>query len=167
MVHFNVLSHKSLPSCYLFSLVWEFLFFSRNVHVLKFTFFFSFYPIFFLFTPFSHCFSLFCFVFLGNVFSHPCILQFDIFKEKVETHYRSFLTYRIRFVEQKTGISYVIWSSWISRLSEILIFRYSPSKEATSFVSYCFSHPTFTHISGSKCPILMEFSAKCSLRGVV
>ena len=41
----------------------------------------------------------------------------------------------------------------------ILILRYSPSKEAT-FVSYCFSKPTFTHISGSTCPILMGFSAK-------
>ncbi len=58
--------------------------------------------------------------------------------------------------------SYMIWSRWISRLSAILILRYSPTKKTTSFVSYCFSKPTFTHISGTKCPILIGFSAKCS-----
>ncbi len=57
---------------------------------------------------------------------------------------------------------YVIWSSWISLLLAILVLRYGPSKK-TTFVSYCFSQPTFTHISGTKCPILMGFSAKCSL----
>ncbi len=61
----------------------------------------------------------------------------------------------------------MIWSSWISRLSAILILRYSPSKKTTSFVSYCFSKPTFTHISGSKCPILMGFSPKYTLCDVV
>ena len=43
----------------------------------------------------------------------------------------------------------VIWSSWISRMSAILIVRYSPSKKTTYFVFYCFSKPTFTHISGT------------------
>ncbi len=63
--------------------------------------------------------------------------------------------------------TYVIWSNWISRLSAILILRCIPSKKTTSFVSYYFSKPTFTHISGTKCPILMGFSAKCSLCTVV
>ncbi len=45
-----------------------------------------------------------------------------------------------------------------ARLSAILILRYSPSKGTTSFISYCFSKPTFTHISGSTCSILMGFS---------
>ena len=40
-------------------------------------------------------------------------------------------------------IKYVIWSSWISRLSPILIWRYSPSKKTSSLVSYCFSKHTF------------------------
>ncbi len=61
----------------------------------------------------------------------------------------------------------MIWSSWISHLLAILILRYSPSKKATSFVSYCFSKPTFTHISGTKCPILLRFSAKCDLCDVL
>ena len=61
----------------------------------------------------------------------------------------------------------VIWSSWITRLSAILILRYSSSKKTTSFVFYCFSKPTFTHISGNKCLSLMVFSAKCSLCNVV
>ncbi len=61
----------------------------------------------------------------------------------------------------------MIWSSWISRLLAILIARYSQLKRTTSFVSYCFSWPTFTHISGTKCPILRGFSAKCSLYDVV
>ncbi len=43
----------------------------------------------------------------------------------------------------------VIWSSWISRLSAILILRYSPSKKTLSFVSYCFWKPSLTHISGT------------------
>ncbi len=46
-------------------------------------------------------------------------------------------------------------------------YRYSPSKKITSFVSYCFSQPTFTHISGTKWPIFMGFSAKCSVCDVV
>ncbi len=56
---------------------------------------------------------------------------------------------------------YVIWSSWISCLLPILIVL-SPSKKITIFVSYCFSKPTFTHIFGTKCPILMGYSAKFS-----
>ncbi len=60
-----------------------------------------------------------------------------------------------------------IWSSWISRLLAILILRYSLSKKTSFVVSYCFSKPTFTHISRTECPILMEFSAKCSLCDVV
>ena len=62
---------------------------------------------------------------------------------------------------------YVIWSSWTSHLSALLIVRYSLSKKTASFVSYCFSKPTFTHISRTNCPIFMGFSANVALCDVV
>ena len=56
---------------------------------------------------------------------------------------------------------YVMWSSKISRKSDILISRYSQTKQKMSFVSYCFWHPSSAHIVGTNWPISMGFSAKC------
>ncbi len=53
-----------------------------------------------------------------------------------------------------------------SHLLIILTVRYSSSEKTASFVSYCLSKPTFTHILGTKGWILMKFSAKWSLCNV-
>ncbi len=107
--------------------------------------------------------------FVGTTLYHDGIEYFIL-------EYLTFINnYRIRrwrvlvflFIIISVMYTYVIWSSWISHLSAILILRYSPSKETTSFGSYCFSKPTFTHISESTCPILMGFSAKWSLCNVL
>ena len=58
----------------------------------------------------------------------------------------------------------VVWSSKISRKSKILILRYSQIKDIISFVSYCFYNPSIAHIFGTKCPISVRFSAKCSFQ---
>ena len=107
--------------------------------------------------------------FVGTTLYHDGIEYFIL-------EYLTFINnYRIRrwrvlvflFIIISVMYTYVIWSSWISHLSAILILRYSPSKETTSFGSYCFSKPTFTNISESTCPILMGFSAKWSLCNVL
>ena len=63
-----------------------------------------------------------------------------------------------------TTWTYVMWSSKISRKSEILILRQSQTKQKMSFVSYCFWHPSTAHIFGTNQPISMGFSAKCSCK---
>lgn len=40
---------------------------------------------------------------------------------------------------------------------------YSQIKDIISFVSYCFCNPSIVNIFGTKCPILMRVSAKCSI----
>ena len=60
-----------------------------------------------------------------------------------------------------------MWSSKISRKSKILILRYSKTKGIIFFVWYCFCNPSTAYISGTKCPILMRFSAICSFANSV
>ena len=56
----------------------------------------------------------------------------------------------------------VMWSSKISWKSEILILIYSQTKAIIFFVSFFFFQPSTALIPGTRCPILMGFSAKCS-----
>ena len=58
--------------------------------------------------------------------------------------------------------TYVMWSSKISRKSEILILRYSQTKEVFPFVSFCFGNSLIADIFWTGCSISMGFSAKCS-----
>lgn len=55
-----------------------------------------------------------------------------------------------------------MWSSKISRKSEILILRYSQTKEVFPFVSFCFGNSLIADIFWTGCSISMGFSAKCS-----
>ena len=57
----------------------------------------------------------------------------------------------------------VMWSSKISRKSEILILRYSQTEEVFPFVSFCFGNSLIADIFWTGCSISMGFSAKCSL----
>ncbi len=79
--------------------------------------------------------------------------------------------YSKKFVDDYIRVS-IIYICDMIKLNQLFVGNIdfmicSPSKKPTSFVLYCFSNPTFTHISGIKCPILMGFSAKCTLRDVV
>ena len=53
-------------------------------------------------------------------------------------------------------------SSKKSPKSQILILRYSQTKEKMSFVFYCFCYPSTDYIFGINWSISNEFSAKCS-----
>lgn len=57
-------------------------------------------------------------------------------------------------------------SGQISRKSAILIFSYYPTNERT-FVFLCFENPLVPLIFGTKCPISMGLSAKCSVINVL
>ena len=56
---------------------------------------------------------------------------------------------------------YVMWSSKIGRKSEILILRYSQTKDIFSFVSFCFGNSLIADIFWTGCSISIWFSAKC------
>ena len=56
--------------------------------------------------------------------------------------------------------TYVRWSSWMSRMSGILILRYNQLKYEIPFVPYCFQLDKIVYIFGHISPILMGFSAK-------
>ena len=61
---------------------------------------------------------------------------------------------------------YVMWSSKMSPNSQILIWRYSQTKEINPFVFYCFDNLSIGHNFRMACPILMGFSGKrISLNG--
>ena len=70
--------------------------------------------------------------------------------------------YCIHMVSHK--ISYVRWSSGMSRLSGLLILRYIQLWYENPFVSYCFQLDKIVYIFGIISPILMGFSAKQSSR---
>ena len=53
----------------------------------------------------------------------------------------------------------VMWSSKMSRNSQILILRYRQTKRFSFFVSYCFCNPSTACIFRTNCPISMGFSS--------
>ncbi len=55
-----------------------------------------------------------------------------------------------------------MWSSKMSRNSQILIWRCSQTKEMNPFVFYCFDNLSIGHNFRMTCPILMGCSAKHS-----
>ena len=54
--------------------------------------------------------------------------------------------------------TFVMWSSKMSRNSQILILRYRQIKWFSFFVSCCFCNPSTARICRTNCPISMEFS---------
>ena len=51
-----------------------------------------------------------------------------------------------------------MWSSKMSRNSQIVFLRYSETKPIVSFVSYCLFNPSTACIFGTNCPISVGFS---------
>ena len=52
----------------------------------------------------------------------------------------------------------VMWSSKMSRNSQVLFLRYSQPKPIITFVSYCLFNPSTVCIFGTNCPISEGFS---------
>ena len=58
---------------------------------------------------------------------------------------------------------YVMWSSKMSRNSQILFLRYSQTNPMVSFASYCLFNPSTVCIFGTNCSISVGFSPNWSL----
>ena len=66
-----------------------------------------------------------------------------------------------------TSLTYVMWSSKMSRNSQIPFLRYSQIEPIVSFVSYCLFNPSIVSTFGTNCPISVRFSPNKSVNNTL